>query len=168
MDVQSYPQWVYQCDTATNNFDTEHPELVYMAFSGIWPTKGRDIVVSSSIQQQQPNGTVHIKVDQFDYPSNVNDDYLRMPMLNNNWYVTPLEDGWTEIEFQTHFSAGGKVPKWVINMAVSMAPKNTLKGMRKLLAKGLYRTSSIRELPFQTEEVLALRFDKQQHTLASK
>lgn len=159
MDIENYPEWVYQCNTAQTRVIEGQPRLVYMAFNGIWPAKGRDVLVDHRIQQTQNNGTVHIHAFNSLEPYEADQKYLRLPQLNNNWYITPLEDGWVEIEFQSQFRAGGKLPNWLLNLVVTMAPRKTLEGMQRLLASGRYRTSSVNELPIQSPDVLKLRFN---------
>lgn len=158
MDLPSYPEWVYQCNSTRANLVSEDPKLIYMSFNGIWPTAGRDILVDFNITQKEENGPIHIHVFDAEHAYPKQGKYVRIPQLDNHWHIRPLSDGWTEIEFQTQFRAGGRIPNWLMNMVITMAPRKTMQGMKKLLASGKYETKSVDELPIKGEEIMSLTF----------
>lgn len=160
MDLKAYPDWVYQCETVKTQVIKDNPKLIYMAFAGIWPAKGRDLLVDFTITQTQTDGPVHIHVFTSEEQYAENEQYVRIPKLENHWYIKPLKDGWTEVEFQTQFSPGGKIPNWLMNMVMTTAPKKTMLGMRKQLTSGHYSTERLDDLPLQTAEIKALRFSE--------
>lgn len=129
-DTSGLERWVYQCRSA-RQVDGRPPEQIYMRFKGIWPAAGRDVLFETQLRQQD-NGQITLQSRNVDGMP-LDDDLVRIPMLNNTFTLTPLPGRWTRVTFETRVDIGGMVPSWLANMVATDAPWHTLKGMHSRL-----------------------------------
>ncbi|MCZ2394024.1 MAG: START domain-containing protein [Chitinophagales bacterium] len=104
----------------------------YMVIETPWPASNRDVVTLYHIEPIAKNGSVTIKV------SAVNDlkpevkGIVRVDKMKGFWKITPLGNGWVEVEHQAYSSPGGNVPDALANSASVDAPYSMLENLRKL------------------------------------
>lgn len=120
---------VYQCKK-TWPITIGEQNYTYIQLSGIWPAKGRDLVIKQL--QTQPNTMSFTNVDGIVQKTQ---KYIRIVELDNTWVFTPAGDGWTKVELITRINPGGSVPSWLVNAVSVNAPVHTLKNVRKILDK---------------------------------
>lgn len=156
-DVGRFPEWVYQCDYARLMPEFDY-NISYIHIAGIWPVDDRDVVVRTSISQNPETLTiyVHTLADNGLYPEQKNT--VRLPALDNTFSMKPLSDGWTRVTFETFADPGGFIPAWLANMVAIRAPRDTLKGMRRLMSENKYQLSHPSELPLQFPELTSITF----------
>lgn len=143
-DTKALPNWVFQMQSAETPAG-QSPDRVYARFKGIWPASDRDVLFRTSVTQGK-DGVVLVESHQQDgMPAQ--DGYVRMPYLNNVFRLTPLDGGWTRVEFETTIDLGGLVPGWLANAVSTRAPLVTLQGMHQQLKKPAYQIKSPAELP---------------------
>lgn len=145
-DVSRFDEWIFHCQSA-KRVRSEGEERIYMRFDGIWPVKDRDVLFGNTLSQDPKTGviTLHSQDIKGVYPEQ--DGYVRIPDLDNHFIVTPLEDGWTRVEFRTFIDLGGYVPAWLANMVSTNAPQDTLAGLRELVKQQPYRDATPADLP---------------------
>jgi hypothetical protein len=113
----------------------------FFFYTGInfpFPAKDRDTVIEYR-RVQEPNSKV-IKIDYEAYADKipVSKDYIRMPALTAYYILTPLSENTIAIEYYIRVDIGGNIPNWIINMAISIGPSDTMKSLKKVLASGMY------------------------------
>ncbi|MBY6032248.1 START domain-containing protein [Marinobacter daepoensis] len=146
-DISLCSRWIYNCQQAKYHYTEDGERRLWMMFDGVWPAADRDVVMQSEFVQQEPGGPV--RVVSIGEPSAAPEQggYVRIPMLNNSFYVEPLEDGWTRVTFTTHMNPGGLVPAWIANMVATDAPMRTLEGLKKMMELSPYRDYSAQTPP---------------------
>lgn len=157
-DISVCQEWIYNCQEARYHYAEDGEKFLWMMFDGVWPASDRDLVMKSSFIQEDVNGPV--TVQSIGQPGGAPEqaDYVRIPMLNNSFYIEPLTDGWTRITFTTQVDPGGLVPAWIANMVATDAPIRTLEGLQKMMNKEPFKNYSEENLPTKLIEKHNLRF----------
>lgn len=137
LDMEKMPEWFYRCREARLvSIDEEHNAGIgYILLDGIWPVQDRDIVTYGTLEQDPDTLTVLLRASAKPDALPPVEGVVRMPELAAHWRVTPLPDGWTEIELTGHAHPGGAIPLWMANMVVNMLPRMTLGNLHKRLAE---------------------------------
>ncbi|WP_323752300.1 START domain-containing protein [Marinobacter sp.] len=157
-DISLCQQWVYNCQDARYHYAEDDEKLLWMMFDGVWPASDRDLVMESSFTQEDVNGPVTVQSIGRPDAAPKQPDYVRIPMLNNSFYIEPLADGWTRITFTTQVDPGGLVPAWIANIVATDAPIRTLEGLQKMMDKEPFKHYSKENLPTKLIEKHHLRF----------
>ena len=63
---------------------------------------------------------------------------VRIPVFDSYYILTPIGDGWLEMEYFLKIDPGGALPAWVVNLAASKGPDITMKALYKVIASGKY------------------------------
>lgn len=130
-DVPRIKKWAYNCKVAKRPYANK-PKQTYLVFKGSWPVKDRDVITTYT-ETKNTQGMVHIHIQNVKNAYPLQKKRVRIPALDNHWYLTPNKDGGTDIEFVTFVDVGGGVPKWLANMVAKDAPYDTLHNLRKEL-----------------------------------
>lgn len=156
-DIERFPEWVFQCDYAHLMPQFGH-DVAYVHIDGIWPVSDRDVVTRSTISQQPQNLAirVHTVAQHGLFPAQP--DTVRIPVLENDFIMEPLADGWTRITFETFVDPGGALPAWLANLVSIRAPRDTLEGMAQQMAEAKYHLVTPEQLPVQFPGVTELLF----------
>lgn len=136
-DAQACAEWLYQCQS----LELRDNDQAYIRFKGIWPAKDRDALIQTETTQDRDGGAITLASHKVDGEPE-HDGYVRVAALRDRFVLTPLEDGWTRIEFETFIDPGGNVSS-VANVISNQAPKETLQGLRKLAGSDAYQGAKL-------------------------
>jgi len=100
-------------------------------------------VVHYSRFQDKDSGIVYTtsKASADKYPSKEN--FIRIRSFDSSYKLTPIEGGIIEIEYYMRVDPGGILPNWLINLAVTKGPINTIKSLFELIETQKYRDSQV-------------------------
>jgi hypothetical protein len=143
-DIGKLPQWIYQCQAA-RQLPGFSPDHTYAQFKGMWPAADRDVLMQSTVSQQD-DGSILLESRQAEGYA-LQEGFVRIPYLRNSFRLMPLRGGWTRLTFETQVDLGGLVPAWVINLVATKAPFATIEGLRKQLKLPAYQIKSLDTLP---------------------
>ncbi|WP_040296563.1 hypothetical protein [Alcanivorax hongdengensis] len=139
-DASVCDQWLYQCQS----LELRDNHRAYIQFKGIWPAKDRDALIESDASQDSKTGAVtiasHAVKGEPDHKG-----LVRVAALRDRFVFTPLKDGWTRVEFETYIDPGGNVTG-IANTISHDAPRETLKGMRKLAKQSPYKEADLEDV----------------------
>jgi hypothetical protein len=157
-DIKQYPEWVFQCSDAEIRPDQWGPDVIRIKINGIWPVSDRDIAARSTIEQNPDTNaiTIHSRAVEGVVPRQ--DNWLRIPELDNRFRLEPLDNGGSRITFRTFVNPGGHIPAWLANFVATRAPEYTLTNMAELLKKDRYQLTSVDELPIQFPGIDTMTF----------
>ncbi|MBX2874691.1 MAG: hypothetical protein KTR30_21390 [Saprospiraceae bacterium] len=141
--VEDYDKWVFKSRNPAVLKEVGENEMYYFVESDFpFPLSDRDMIIHSK-QSLDPVSKIYTS------KSVAVPDYLpkkkkmvRMPMLESYWRVWPLEDGRVEIDYRAVADPGGKLPAWLINMAITQGPTKTMRNLEKLAKDTAPRPSS--------------------------
>ena len=103
--------------------------LQYLAVKQPFPVSDRDVFVRLKLRQRGNATSIAIQAEQGDPVRGL----VRMPYLRGFWWLAPT-DGGTRVIHQVQAEAGGDVPAFVANAAVTNGPFDTLRGLRRLFS----------------------------------
>lgn len=118
-----------------------------MRFNGIWPVSDRDVVLANTLSQNEDTGSITLHSVNADGVLEKQDGFVRIPALDNQFVITPMEDGWVRVQFETFVDPGGSVPVWLANLVATKAPLETLQGLKVQLEKPRFANATRKDLP---------------------
>lgn len=145
-DINTYPQWGYKISEARLLKRVSNTEMYYYArYDFPWPIDDRDIILHSKMEQNPVNKSIKIvNVPQPDYlPENKGVE--RIKNTSTQWTFFPGEGGWVYTEQQISTDSAEGIPDWLVKMTADTGPRETAKGVRRMLAAERYQKAV---LPF--------------------
>lgn len=137
-DIEGLPNWAFQCKRAFK--DSKWPETVYyMEFHTPWPVNNREAVLRNTVTQDLNTFAITIKTVAVQGYMSPSKGKVRVPELNNQFFIEPLKDNWTRISFETLVDPGGAIPAWMSNWIATSAPQETLNALVKQAALPRYQ-----------------------------
>lgn len=133
-EVPLYTQWVYKCDSSKMlKRVSEHDFYYYVRSDFPFPFADRDLVVHSKQHIEEETGA-YIS-HSFSAPAFIkeNEDIIRITDFESSWHIKPVHGGLLFIDYQAKSSPGGEIPLWLVNLAITKGPLETMKGFLKSL-----------------------------------
>jgi len=143
-DAPRNPDWVYANMYATILEKSDGFNWVYYGQSDApWPVNDRDVITRVHMSQNPTTKEIQfVSVGEPDYKPE-EEDFVRIPMLHAIWRFTPLGEGKVRVAFELQLDLGGNIPAWVINLAVTKGPYNSLKNFVALAAEEPYSSARL-------------------------
>jgi hypothetical protein len=146
-EVDNYPKWGYKVmESRSLKKISDWESYYYSKLDFPWPLDDRDIVVHSKMVQDP----VTLRVT----ATSVSDhNYLpeqkgvvRMQNTHTSWTLVPGPGGWTYVEYYIYSDPGGSLPDWMINMALDVGPRETIKNIRGFVQQEKYQLVKLAHL----------------------
>lgn len=140
-EVENYPKWGYNVVEAKTLKKISDTEIYYYSKIDFpWPMSDRDVIMHTHLEQNPETKTVVSKsTSVYDFIA-VKKDVVRMPVTRTTWTMTPGKNGWLYVEYYLYSDPGGSIPDWAVNIALDVGPRESIKGIRKLLADPQYQS----------------------------
>jgi hypothetical protein len=130
-EVDLYPKWGYKVAYSKLVEKVSDTEMYYYSRIDFpWPTKMEQDPVTHVITCVSKAAPDYLPV---------NKDIERIRVCNTKWTIVGNPNGWTYVEYYIYSSPGGSIPDWAINMAIDVGPRETIKGIRKLIPAPKYQ-----------------------------
>ncbi len=148
-DVPNYPKWGYRLRSARLVQRVSEVEMYYyVCLDFPWPLSDRDLIMHTHLKQD-PNTRILTSTSRA-APDRLPEEEgtVRIRKAHSKWVITPVAPGLLSVEYYLYSNPGGHLPDWLINMALDVGPRQTLKNMRALLLDPSYqnvRLAHIRE-----------------------
>jgi len=143
-DVESQSDWVESTKEARILEKSGSGSFVFYQGTDMpYPVKDRDVVMQYT-RSQDPNSKV-VSIDFVSVADKlpINKSYVRIPELHSSYSLTPSPNGNIAIEYLLKIDVGGKLPKWVVNMAITKGPIDTMEALFSAIKAGKYRGATI-------------------------
>ena len=98
--VDTFPEWIFQ-NQGAKRLSVEDREEIHMRFHGIWPVSDRDVVLANTLSQNEDSGSITLHSVNADNVLGKQDGFVRIPALDNQFIITPMDDGWVRVQFET-------------------------------------------------------------------
>lgn len=108
-----------------------------------FPVKDRDAAMLYTRVQDEDSNVVRIDYKGMPEKVAVDSDYVRVPALTAYYILTPISSEEIGVEYFLRADPGGSIPNWVINMAISVGPTDTMEALREVLASGRYAETAV-------------------------
>ena len=142
-DVESYPQWVYRCQTSkVLKKDSDQHLIRYQTIVAPWPVDNRDVVVEVNTRQDEKTNVVYQKVSALPSYSPKLKGHVRITQFRALWTLTPLKNGFVLVEYELLVNPAGSIPAWLVNLAMVEGPFDTSVKMRDRLMMEKYQKAS--------------------------
>jgi hypothetical protein len=146
-EVENYPKWGYKVAEARPlKKVSEWESYYYSRLDFPWPLDDRDIVVHSKMVQDPVTQriTATSKADPGFLPEQKG--LVRMRNTHTTWTLVPGQGGWTYVEYYIYSDPGGSLPDWLINMALEVGPRETIKNIRGFVQQEKYKQAKLAHL----------------------
>jgi START domain len=142
-EVDQYYRWAYKVTSANMIKKISDQECYYRSKIDFpWPVDDRDIIMYS-LTEQLENGTVIAKSSAVPDMAPTEPNYVRIRVSETKWTLVPSPTGWTYVEYYIYSNPGGSLPEWLVNMAIDVGPRETLKNMKTMLKQPKYRNAKL-------------------------
>jgi len=138
-EVQYFPKWGYKVSETHLVKRISPTEMIYYARVDFpWPMSDRDLVLHTKLDQDPENRTVTSTSVALTGHVPEYKGVVRMKKANTKWTVKPGAGNNVQLEYYLYSDPGGSLPDWVVNLALDMGPRETIKRMRETLKESRY------------------------------
>jgi len=143
-DVEGQTAWVESTieTKILNKRDAGH-FVFYQSTDMPYPVKDRDVVLQYNRTQNPSTKTVSIEFQNVDGQVDLDDDFVRIPSIYSSYTLKPDPAGHISLDYFLKIDVGGKMPKWVVNMAITKGPIDTIQSLFDLIRSGHYKGVSV-------------------------
>lgn len=143
-EVDDYSKWGYKLSEARLLKRVNNKEFYYYTKLDFpWPLNDRDLILHTQLEQdtstRRVTSTSHAKPEYL--PEN--EGVVRIKSTTTKWTLIPGAGGWVYVEYYINSNPGGNIPDWIVNMAIDMGPRETIKNMRKILQEPKYQSAKL-------------------------
>lgn len=139
-DVEGQTAWVESTIEASilNKQDAAN-FIFYQSTDMPYPVKDRDVVLQYSREQDPNTKTVTIEFKNIEGQKDIHEDFVRIPDIYSGYTLKPDGAGHVSLNYILKIDPGGKMPKWVINMAITKGPIDTIRSLFDRIKSGHYK-----------------------------
>lgn len=139
-EVEHYGEWGYKISEAKLLKRVNDREFYYYSKLDFpWPLNDRDLILHTKVYQDSTTRRVTSKsYSKPDYLPETG-DAVRIKTTTTQWTLVPGTGGWVYVEYYINSDPGGSIPDWLVNMAIDVGPRETIKNMRKILQEPKYQ-----------------------------
>jgi len=143
-DVESQSEWV-ESTIEARILETHGTGAFrfYLATDMPYPVKDRDVILNYNRTQNPDTKNVTIKFNSVSDDLSASKDYVRIPELHSSYVLSPSPDGNISIQYLLKVDVGGKMPKWVVNLAITQGPIDTMEALFSAIQSGKYKGGSV-------------------------
>jgi hypothetical protein len=139
--VPTYTSWVYKCAESKlvrkiNDFEFYY----YVRTDFPFPFVDRDIIIHTTGRIDSNTGIYYARSVGAPTELAVRPDCVRLREFESSWTVRPLQNGYLAATYQVRTEAGGAIPDWLTNLAVSTGPMRTIQGLLAQVARAVERS----------------------------
>jgi hypothetical protein len=131
-----YSSWVYKCDSSRLIEKVNNNEFsYYITLDFPFPFDDRDLYVKSTNFIDPTTGIYYARSLKGEPESTQNDEYVHISEFESSWKISPLGNGNLQIEYKVLSNPGGEIPTWLVNLAITKGPTETMKQLIKMVEK---------------------------------
>ncbi len=146
-EVDNYSKWGYKvAESRVIKKVSEWETYYYSRLDFPWPLDDRDIVVHSKIVQDPITRRVTATsiAEKGLFPEQIG--VVRMQNAHTSWTLLPGPGDWTYVEYYIYSDPGGSLPDWLVNMALDVGPRETIKNIRSFVRQEKYQNIKLSHL----------------------
>lgn len=143
-EIESYPVWGYKVAESKLLRRVSPTEMYYYSkFDFPWPMDDRDIVLHSVLVQDPK--TRRITITNTPMPDYVaaKKGVARIRNSKTKWTIIPNSNGTLYVEQQISTDSGANMPEWLVKMTIDTGPRETIKGIKKVLVQQHYQGAKL-------------------------
>ena len=143
-DVPAATQWMADCkeNREIRKID-EHSSVQFNITKAPWPVSDREALCIVTEKKDEKTGKITFEFHETnDPPVPVGKGNVRMPEINGQWVLTPINRDHTKVLYTVKSNPGGSLPKALANMKSKDIPYNTLMGLKMMVKKDKYKKAA--------------------------
>lgn len=143
-EVERYPAWGYKVIESKLLKKVSDTEMYYYSKLDFpWPFNDRDLIMHTHLEQDPT--TKRIVARSVAVPDYLPEkkDVVRIKNAHTEWTILPGSGGWPYVEYYIYSDPGGNLPDWLVNMAIDVGPRETIKGIRGFLKQEKYQKAKL-------------------------
>ncbi|NNE25238.1 MAG: hypothetical protein HKN09_00215 [Saprospiraceae bacterium] len=146
-DVPTHHTWVTRTmeSKILEKFDDGH-FIYYLSMDMPFPVKDRELVIEYQRAVHPQRNKVSTTSNEYQYNYPVSEDFVRIPDYFSNYVLTDLGSGQVKLEYYMKVNPGGLLPAWLVNLAVTKGPMDTMEALFDLVESGYYKDAKVRGL----------------------
>jgi hypothetical protein len=143
-EVENYPKWGYKVMESRLLQRISDTEMYYYSRLDFpWPMSDRDLIMHTKLTQDPVSRRITAtSVAVPDYIPVIK-DVERMRNAHTQWTLVPGNGGWVYVEYYIYSHPGGNIPDWLVNMAIDVGPRETIKNIRDIIQQHRYQTAKL-------------------------
>jgi hypothetical protein len=102
----------------------------YLVYDVPWPLEDRDLCVKAEITRDPVSGEYLVVAKPMPGLVPEREGIVRITGYWQKWSILPLADGQVKLSTEGYADPGGQVPSWIVNMAVTDNPLETIGKVR--------------------------------------
>jgi hypothetical protein len=143
-EVDNYPVWGYKVSESKLLRRVSPTEMYYYSkFDFPWPMDDRDIVLHSVLVQDPTTRCITITNTPMPDYTALKAGVTRIRNSKTKWTITPGSNGFLNVEQQISTDSGANMPDWLVKMTVDTGPRETIKGIKKILVQPHYQNAKL-------------------------
>lgn len=143
-EVDNYPKWGYKVAESKLLSQTSETESVYYSRLDFpWPLDDRDIIMYNRVEQDPVSRKIVASSKAVPAYIPVKDGIIRINTAKTVWTIIPGPGGWLYVEYYIYSDPGGSLPDWLVNMAIDVGPRETIKNIREFVVQPKYQTAKL-------------------------
>ena len=138
-DTERHKDWVYKTPESYTVEKVDDKTIIYYVKSDLpFPIADRDLVIKYKWEQDPDTKVILTESVGIIGKVKTDDSTIRVDDFVSKYTLTPKADGWIDIEYYAKMDPAGKIPAWLVNLAVTTGPIKTMNNLFDLLDSGLY------------------------------
>lgn len=143
-DVKAYPEWIHSCVKSRVVGRASPNDTTYYTFVDFpRPLADRDMVSRGSYRQDPKSLIVYMGGEAQKGIVPETKGVVRVVDSKTRWILTPKGEKKVEIDYVIVSDPGGGIPSWLINPFLHVGPSKSVKNLRRLISKNIYRTAKV-------------------------
>jgi hypothetical protein len=138
-DAKNHSNWVFLNESAKIVEVIDNNNWKYYSYTDSpWPVANRDYYTNIVLLQNDIDYSVIITSTAIPDFAPKQKDCIRISYIKSVWNLNPIGNGSIHITFELEVDPGGNIPPWLVNMAITKGPYNTMVGLIKELKTKRY------------------------------
>ena len=143
-EVSKFPTWGYKISESKLLKKVSATEIYYYSVIDFpWPMSDRDVIMHSTLSQDPKTGIVTSLSEAVPDYLPEKEGLVRMTIADTKWIIHKASGGNINVEYYIHSHPGGNIPAWLVNMAIDVGPRETIKAMRDILQEPEYKSARL-------------------------
>ena len=146
-DVPAHKDWVMNTIESDYIKKPKSDSFYYYISTDMpFPIKDRDLAIFYSRYQDEESGTVYTNSVAKPGLLPEKDDFIRIKSFTSSYVLEPDNNGKINIEYRMKVDPGGLLPAWLVNLAVTKGPINTIESLFTLLDSDRYDDAQVENI----------------------
>jgi hypothetical protein len=143
-EVDNYPKWGYKVVSSELLKKVSDNEMYYHSKLDFpWPMEDRDVVMHTRLEQDSKSKAVYSHSTSASTYIPAEKGCIRMVTSTTKWTLIPGPGGWVYVEYYIYSNPGGSIPEWLVNLAIDVGPRETIKNIKTMLQYPKYKNAKL-------------------------